>query len=162
MLTIDGFDYNINYRALCGYYDSAILDQLDAIRKTNNYQPKYYAVPESGSVVVPAYGAYEYQVQVMRGTVIWGFVFYNASGAYSYNIFDSLTGRVASDGVLSSGTSPSQWQGQVIFPTAYFVDAAGLLSVEIGSLASTDSTVNTLQMVLLCLEPVKGCVDLCQ
>jgi hypothetical protein len=158
---VDGFSYSLNYRMLCGYYNTVILEQLRALRLTNNYVPRFYVVPDSSSIVVPAFGTYEYQVQMPQGTVWWAYSFSNPNGAYSFNIFDPCTGRVASDGILGSGTSPTQWQGQCILPTPYFVPARGLLNVEIGSTSTTDSTASTFQLVLYCMEPVEtNCVKL--
>ena len=158
---VDGFSYSLNYRMLCGYYNTVILEQLRALRLTNNYVPKFYVVPDSTSIVVPAYGTYEYQVQMPKGTVWWAFSFINPNGLYSFNIFDSCTGRVGSDGILGSGTSPTLWEGQVILPTPYFVSERGLLNVEIGSLSTTDSTSSTFQLVLYCMQPVEtDCVKL--
>ena len=158
---VDGFSYSLNYRMLAGYYNTIILEQLRALRLANNYVPKYYVVPDSSNVVVPAYGAYEYQVDMPKGTVWWAYSFINPNGLYSFNVFDPLTGRVASDGITGSGTSPTLWEGQIILPTPYFVPSRGLLNVEIGSLDTANSTQATFQLVMHCMIPVESdCVKL--
>jgi len=158
---VDGFSYSLNYRMLCGYYQTIMLEQIDALRRTNNYQPKYYVVPDSATTVIPAFGSYEYQVQMAPGTIFWAFSFTNPNGLYSFNIFDECSGMLASDGIRGSGTSPALWEGQCILPTPYYVTGKGLLSVEIGSLDVVDSVAGTLQLVLICMEPVEvDCVKL--
>lgn len=157
---VDGFTSSLNYRMLCGYYVTIALQQIEALRRTNNYKARYYVAPDAQTVVIPAFGTYEYQVNMKKGSIFWAYNFANPTGLYSFNIFDPCTGRIASDGVLGSGTSPALWEGQIILPTPHFV-AGGLLNVEIGSLSDADSTLNTLQVVLICMEPLVGCEDLC-
>lgn len=163
MTIIDGFTYNTNYRMLAGYFPTAMLEQLEAIRTANIYQPRYYVVPEDVNAQVPAYGSHEYQVNMPSGSIIWGYTFFNASGLFSFNLFDAATGRVASDSILAAGTSKSVWEGPCFLPCPYFVHDPGLIAVEIGSLSSVASTSTTLQLVLLTLEPVcceKDCTKL--
>jgi len=161
MLNVDGFVSNENFRLLCGYYNTIAVQQLETLRNTNNYKARYHTVPDASGVVIPAYGTYEYQVDMAKESILWALNFSNPTGLYSFNIFDPCTGRIGSDGVLGSGTSPTLWQGQIILPTPYFV-TSGLLTVEIGSLAAVDSGPTTLQLVLICMEPLVGCEDLCK
>jgi hypothetical protein len=158
---VDGFVYNFNYRMLCGYYPTVILEQLRAIRKTNNYQQRLYVIPGSATDVVPAYGTYEYQLQVTPGSVFWAYSFYDSTGLYTFNIFDPCTGRSSSDGIKGSGTSPTLWEGQIILPTLYYVPARGLLNVEIGTTNTVASTPGTFQLIIYALNPVESdCVKL--
>ena len=158
---VDGFSLSLNYRMLCGYYQTVILEQMEPLRRTNNYQPKYYVIPNSTSLVIPAFGTYEYQVDMPKGTIFWGYRFSNPNGLYGFNIFDPCTGRIASDMIYGSGTSPALWAGQIILPTPYYVPSRGLLNVEISSVNTVDSDADDLQLVLDCMEPVgTDCVKL--
>ncbi len=160
---IDGFLYNTNYRMLYGYYPTAALQAIDSIRRANNYQPRYFVVPEDLNAQVPAFGVHEYQVSCKSGSIVWGYSFFSSSGLFSFNIFDANTGRLGSDNIIGSGTSTALYEGPIIFPSPYVVPDPGLLAVEIGSLSSIASTPTTLQLVLFAIEPVcceKDCTKL--
>jgi hypothetical protein len=147
---------------LCGYYPTVILEQLRAIRKTNNFQQALYVVPGSASDVVPAYDTYEYQLNLPAGSIVWAYSFYDSTaGSFSFNIFDPCTGRIASDQITGGGTSPTLWQGQIILPTPYFTIDSGFLSVEVSNTGSTPSTNGTFQLVLYAMNPTEtSCVKL--
>ncbi len=151
---VDGFVYNTNYRLLCGYYPTAALQSMESIRRANNYQPRFFVVPEDVNAQVPAYGVHEYQISCKPGSIAWGYSFYSTSGLFSFNIFDANTGRLGSDNIIGSGTSTSLYEGPIMFTCPYVVPDPGLLSVELGSLSSAASTPTTLQLVLFTIEPV--------
>jgi hypothetical protein len=156
----DGFVYSTKNRPINGWYLPSVLCEIDTLRRLNNYQPRYYTVPDSSTALILPYQSYEYQVDVTLGTVLWAFSFSNPSGLYSFNIFDPCSGRLGADGILASGTSTTTWQGVCIFPKPYIV-AGNLLSVEINTLSPTQantSLASELQLLLICMEPVeKAC-----
>lgn len=60
-------------RDLWGSYDAAAIAQLAPLAYESCYAPKIYSIPDLGSQVFSAYGYLNYGLQLVPGSIIYGF-----------------------------------------------------------------------------------------
>jgi hypothetical protein len=139
---------------------SLALEQYDCLRRSKAYRSKQWVIPQDSlSIVIPARGSYEYELQVPVGSAIWGWIF---TGFGTQNTGDLgggfLTWKVTDacnnvDLVSEFVTKPSgdyTWKQQNL-SKLYVVGAPGLLRVEIASTFSVDiDASNSPTQLVLC------------
>lgn len=155
---LDGFTLNTQLRHNLMFQALALRETHDRLRRAGAYKPRVVTIPEDASVTaIPKFDAYEYQVYLTPGSVLWAWRFVGRPGAkYSIQIRDGCTdvklwSEVVSMAVSQGNKGPGQGK-QNLFPTLLTIGQPGTLTVEICSLAATDS-LNT-QLIIDAAEPV--------
>ena len=163
---IDGFLYNtllrpnLTYLAFC-------MERYDALRGAGNFRSRAWVTPTSGKILIPANDSYEYQVEMLPGSIIWAWTFAFGSDlatGFSFSVRDACNDVAFGSEVLSvnvsqasnsqyfAGVNPGQGlQNPLSKPLV--VGPPGLLNVVICNLNDTDAS-NT-QLILWGGEPFK-------
>lgn len=158
---LDGFLYDVTVRSDLKFRPMAI-EQFEVLRRSGSYRSRMWCIPpdsSSNAPVIPAYDSYELQIQMIPGSVLWGFIWTPGSneGPFSINARDACTDvwffneTIRADEYDSTnGDVPPPYQQS--FPRPIVIGGVGLVSVEICSQQSTPST--GLQLAFCGAEPV--------
>lgn len=153
---MDGFYYNANLRFLPNRYFPLALGQLEGIRRSENYRPRWYPVPEDVSVLIAARDTRVYQLRVVPNSVFWGYNF-NAIGEAASSFFVQVGDPrpFFSAAIIATALRPTG--NQRLWPVLmepYPVCPPGHLQVEITNNAATD---RACQLMMLFAEPCELC-----
>jgi hypothetical protein len=159
---IDGFTLNTKLRPNLTFLNLVLRERLDHLRRSGSYRTRMWCIPEdASSQQIPADDALEYQVSVMPGAVIWGWIFVATgadAGQFSIQITDGCTDvPVFSEVVNLSAAAPTHsimpGQGkQRLLTRLLNIGQPGLLNVQICSL--NNAAVENTQLILCGAEPV--------
>jgi hypothetical protein len=158
----DGFVLRTDHRCEATFLD-VVVAEYEALRRLRAMRPKYWMVPVAHSYwAIPSLDAYELELTVVPGGVIWGWIFVpvdGATGPFSFQVRDSCTDvPLLSEVVRTDQFTGGDMDGNTSFSYSQnllskllIVPAPGLLTVEICSQQSSPARV---QLVLCGGEPV--------
>jgi len=158
----DGFMYNTLLRPNKTFL-AQCMERYDALRGAVNFRSRAWVIPEDHRIAIPANDSYEFQVDVVPGSIIWAWTWVSAI-ACSFNVTDSCTdasfGSEMIATTISFGENPIYLAGvnpgnglQNLLSKPLVVSLPGILNVVICNLAPED-TENS-QLVLWGGEPIK-------
>jgi hypothetical protein len=174
---VDGFTHSLSTLLLPTTYRSHVLAQMEALRRSTNYQFKLFSAPDSANAAIAAYSQNEYQVKMRPGTLIWGVyvsAFVTSTGIDAnlttsfVQVIDMSTGMgLISDyeltQVMSGNLNPTPSRVYERYPSLLpgprLVSGSGQVNIEI---YNSGGVGNTYQLVLYCAEPMpmpEACAD---
>jgi hypothetical protein len=148
---VDGFLLNTGLKCDLTFMALAI-GQYIAVRRSGGLRSRTWLIPEDSQAnPIPARDAYEYQVYMDPGSVIWAYTFLAPAGLFSWQVTESCTDvPLLSEPVTSLGVL----NVQQLLTKPLVVGAPGLLNVQICSLATEDTT--GVQLILWGGEPTRS------
>jgi hypothetical protein len=154
---LDGFRLKTLLRCNLTFGALAI-EQFNALRRVRAFRSKGWTVPnDTQSQLIPAFGSYEYQVEMKPGSAIWGYTFTgNADGTDSFQVRETCTDVPLFSESVTKQPETAELLGAPIVSRQQFlsgllvVPAPGLLHVEI---ATTSSEPRAIQLILWGGEP---------
>lgn len=169
---VDGFTYNSSLILMpCRFYPQA-LGQMDILRRAANYRARWFVIPDDAGQPIQPYDTFYYQIEVARGSYLWGYNFSAISALdpddapaevsasdLLVQITDSCTGvPLFQDFIIASGAKVNQ-QGTadlgarmipVLTTQPRLILEPGLVNVEISN--RTGNTI-TCQLLIHFAEP---------
>lgn len=159
---IDGFLYDVTLRCDLKFRSLAV-EQCECLRRSGSYRSRMWPVPpdSSSQLLIPAFGSYEYQIQMVPGSAIWGFIWVPLSddltGPFSITARDACTDVYLFSEVIrtdqyndTNGDVPPPYQQTL--PRLLVIAGVGLVTVEICSQQSANA--NSIQVIFCGGEPV--------
>jgi hypothetical protein len=154
---LDGFRLKTLLRCNLTFGALAI-EQFNALRRVRAFRSKGWTVPnDTQSQLIPAFGSYEYQVEMKPGSAIWGYTFTgDSNGTDSFQVRETCTDVPLFSEFLTKRPETAEligettWAQQQLLPGLLVVPPPGLLHVEI---ATTSSTPRQIQLILWGGEP---------
>ena len=139
---IDGFSYNTRLRPNMTFL-AMVLDRIEPLRRAGNYRFRAITIPKnSGVTPIPDHDAYEYQENVVPGSVYYAWSFTAATpGNFSIIVTDGCTDVALQSEVLSAQQSagiinPGQGK-QNLFTDLLVIGEPGTLNVQICNLSGS-------------------------
>ena len=134
---------------------SLALEQYACLRKSKGYRSKQWPIPQDSTFVIPAYGSYEYELQVPIGSVIWGYIFTGFAitepfGFLTYRVTDACNNVDLFSEFVTKPAEDASYKQQNL-SKLYVVGPPGLLRVEIANTTNTDiNSSNFATQLILC------------
>jgi hypothetical protein len=134
---------------------SLALDQYDCLRRSKAYRSKQWPVPQDSTIPIPAFGSYEYELQVPIGSAIWGFIFTGSNltapaGFLTFKVTDACNNVDLVSEFVTKPKGDVTWKQQNL-SKLYVVGSPGLLRVEIANTTNTAiSAANNPTQLILC------------
>lgn len=146
---IDGFLYNTQLRCNLTFLSLA-LAEYEALRRSGAYRSKSWLVPQDANAIpIPARNSYEYQVEVIPGSAIWGYTFTGVNvlddddptlnGVFSFQVTDSCNDVKLFSEFVTKPTGAPTYRQQLL-SRLHICAEPGLLHVEIASTFGADQT----------------------
>lgn len=154
---MDGFALNTNLKCNLTFLNLAVSEAFDRLRRSGAYRSKQWCVPKDSTESIPARDSFQYELNCVPGSAIWGFIFAVADtnaniGPFSLQIREACTGVPLLSEPVRADQFAQSFAKQQLLSDLLIIPTPGLVVVEICSQQSTNAS--QVQLILCGGEPV--------